>query len=1449
MDDPAGDFLDSIFTPEKAAAPTAQPDADPAAGFLDSIFEPQWYEARKKAEAPETTKEYLATHVAPVVKTIKSIWDPNHYKNVMERINAGDAEQKDYDFAAKFEKAQERESQKGVGQTVLDTAASLPGTALEFAATGGVLKAIGPVARGLGMAGKASEAATKAGRLGQFAGRTGAMTAMNPQFYAPGAIQNATETGGDWYDRKNLGPAFAQGAVTVGILGQLAGMSKSQNIIVDAVKKGAIGVGEQQAADAVNYALGVQTNYGAVQDFLEGKSGEGWKRLAAEMTMFAGFAGQHRIAEKFFGAIAGMKKSGMSDAAIEKKLAEVHEGKEVEGPKALTDYAKEVKAVEELADLPKPEFIPADEAGQRQDQPLPNRGSSERVEFTTNRTNHDAIMELAQKRLDANPNAIVIVDGKQLKPRQEPRIVKAVVESPVEAVPESRPATPVEVPPVVPDAKAGQPEAPAVVAEAPKPVDTPLTPLQQRQDAVLKDRQAGLSLRKLAEKYDVSYEQIRKDERAARERAGVEKSVAVQKKEEAQAVLRDEAPMNRLQGETAIGEMGGARDRDPAALSVDENAEMMSLLGKPIKDALDANDAQAFLKAVDEAGYSRENFDFTEWKETYENVRKAEAKVDAAKRAEKARGTGESRIAEVEARSRGARKRQEPVPEPSEAASSTAKVAGKLTDREMEEAALADMNRIPDQPGKPGMGAARANFGDPQAATPEAAPGAGSKVASYIRGQMQSLSNHWRSLSGEAYPATAKLSEEASNKMMRYAAAPIHAEKAAPYYIDRVMNGITDGSVPSEKLTLRDREAIGRKFMTAFYEMRLRHMREQFLKQADDLQSKAANSRKLDEPVTLMAESKKYRQMAEDVKTMIGRENSELGSEESYQKTIANPHFKAFLDRWKEHVVPVIDDFYRRAEGIDPHFDLESMTQIPGLPFNMKPVREGDPQGDTVVMFGSSAGNLKNPKLHKLGFAKQATGAAAGYDIDPAQVIAHSIAESASLAAKADAVRQLVKDGLGIFAIRSSKHDFDGRKAVEIPDVSPPKGTQDAGAMDKSLFVHPDVAAEFKKMLDVNDPVSSWMGAPLLTKVAVASLVEPTVHGMNLMSSTFKPGVSPVDMAKNAWGVITKNPDIQKRIVDLAEMGAMKHSHPEGGVLWGGKSDPTVWTGKFLDTLDKIVRLTAGDAFQRLKRQGRAVGSEANERNFINQSGLYIRRAQHKLVQFARDSGLGPFATAGTNFTIQGLKSVVGRSGVKAPTATAQFGLHAEYLARMAVAVAVVPMLVNWFKWGRVDGDDNTPLGAIKLGVDDRGKTAYLDTASWTPFVRGARTMGLQALMEGMRYGAKPNDIANRARKDAVAGLTHPFEGPAVNFVHGALTGENTYGMDISPKGKSGDIDLLLDMQGAVMNANPTLATITGSDRPNAKDRPLYEKVSGLFGRLGPKWSSWPRGKPFHGKK
>jgi hypothetical protein len=91
---------------------------------------------------------------------------------------------------------------------------------------------------------------------------------------------------------------------------------------------------------------------------------------------------------------------------------------------------------------------------------------------------------------------------------------------------------------------------------------------------------------------------------------------------------------------------------------------------------------------------------------------------------------------------------------------------------------------------------------------------------------------------------------------------------------------------------------------------------------------------------------------------------------------------------------------------------------------------------------------------------------------------------------------------------------------------------------------------------------------------------------------------------------------------------------------------------------------------------------------------------------------MGPFATAGATWNVNSLKSLIGETGLEASTWQGDAQLRAAMIGRTVAALAAAPIL-NMIAWGRPDGDDKTPLGAVKLGTRQDGTTSFIPVASW----------------------------------------------------------------------------------------------------------------------------------------
>lgn len=718
-------------------------------------------------------------------------------------------------------------------------------------------------------------------------------------------------------------------------------------------------------------------------------------------------------------------------------------------------------------------------------------------------------------------------------------------------------------------------------------------------------------------------------------------------------------------------------------------------------------------------------------------------------------------------------------------------------------------------------------------------------------------------LSGRMFPRLHEAARKAGEAFVTFVTHKGWAREMTPEMIDKV--GGPEMTPEQDRL-----------WGAAFVEMRLRRVREaavasyrRALQEAADLKAKVAatpeEGQATGEALAVRNAARKaearaaeLEQAARDVGTLVGKEGSPLASEADFQKAQADPQFQAMLGRWKGEMAPFMDKWYRAGAGLAPDDPIYSPTQMleEGLPLNLLPKRRGGADVTPTTVFtgaaeaaggqapaggktftGAGRGNLEGQKLRRSLFERQATGAAEGYETSLGALIEHSVAESLKVGTKAEAFRAARTAGVGEWGAPRQQITLpDGSKTREVPGVRPPSGTQEAEAGQTSFYVREDLYPEFRKGLATDEPVKfpllSGVNA-FLSKIALSSTVEAAYHSKNLLTMLMKPY-----MVRNFFGsahdVIQGDPRVQAELADLARIGAGAREAPEGSA-----ANPLVWMSRFLHTLDRTMRVAAGRAFEQMKEAGLPIDTEANKRDFINQLGQYEVRAQHRAVALLRDTGMGPFATAGTNFWAQGLRGLTLSPGVKATSYEAAARLRAQVLGKL-VAVVGGTALANYILWGDPYGDDRTPLGALKLHQSaDLPRTASLDFLSLTGATRGLRSVGAMAYLEAARSipGPPPKETTlDKATSDILHGLIHPAMGPPVAFAWTAATGRDTLGRQVAAKPEEkGGSHAGHNLAAAVKHLNPAVAAVTGAAHPGAQV-PAEEKAAQLLGPFGPKF-------------
>ncbi len=698
---------------------------------------------------------------------------------------------------------------------------------------------------------------------------------------------------------------------------------------------------------------------------------------------------------------------------------------------------------------------------------------------------------------------------------------------------------------------------------------------------------------------------------------------------------------------------------------------------------------------------------------------------------------------------------------------------------------------------------------------------------------------NFKELKGKMFPRMDAIHPEAADKTSQWVATNGFVKVDAPRMIDKVL----------EKATPAQDHVYG----TVFQEARHRHAIAELTKEAIRQSGLAFDARRRGDQEAATKASKAASDAAEirsHIVSFIGKQNSPLATEADFLKMIdwqklsqgpinadtviaaaLDPGFKKFLENYRGNMVPRMEDNFRKGMQMEDADEINSLTQIPGLPLNANRLEANAAATPGTIRTGPSQGNLRNPRVGAAAFSQQAH-LSGDYDTRASAIIENSLARSENSARKAEAIRAQIEGGV-------SKAGAPGQKlegSTEFPGTFSARDTRFGDKGDTSLYVHDDAAPEWRKALNVDakhtipfiTPIMNW-----LTSGSLMSTVEAAYHSKNLLTSLMAPGMSPIDLFSNTIDRIRSTPGFMDRIIDLASIGAQKDAGAEGSKL-----NPLNWTQKLLHGINDIMRVTLDDAFKRNASWKRMADTEGNRRDFINQwSGQYNKRAQQSIIALVRDLGIGPFATAASQFAMGGLRSLTGSPGAKATSTAQALGLRAEMIAK-TIGLLAATAVANINLWGRPDGDDNVPMFALKLGDDGKGHTSYINLTNMvSPFVRGVRETGALAMLEGQRRGQTAGKTIDRATHDVETALLHPFLGPAAQFGKTVMTGENSLGRKIADEPGFGESKTWKNFQAALWNENPTIASLTGTNKPSGQEAPASERGYELLGPFGPRFA------------
>ena len=708
-------------------------------------------------------------------------------------------------------------------------------------------------------------------------------------------------------------------------------------------------------------------------------------------------------------------------------------------------------------------------------------------------------------------------------------------------------------------------------------------------------------------------------------------------------------------------------------------------------------------------------------------------------------------------------------------------------------------------------------------------------------------------IGGKMYPATTRLDRASGEALARFSAVRTYAREAGEYYIDKVTSPDFEGKRLSDKNYL-----LAGAILT---ERRLRYIRQQYAERADQLRDDAANAQDQVERQRLQAEAKVAEKIASKVSSVVGAANSPLQTEADYRNGLASPGFQKILKNWNRYMVPAMEEQFRRAKGMDPSDPIDDFTQIPGSPMNLKAVT-GDEEPNASTVYIGGLGNLKNPKARKLPFSYQAVGNAEAYDIDLRNIIRNTFNRGAPIAAQADFYRTAAEAGILKWAKPGEVVTFGDRKGLVLPDVKPPRGTQAASMGQTAAHIHPELKGEVWHALGLS-PVEAYQDVlntlnQIPTIAALSSSVEAATHFANLGLGLLAPKMLR-NVIPNVYRRLVKNKDARDKLLELARIGALKAPGPETGTLMesvrkvtkavsgkeiphtADKYDPTYWGSKAIDTLGDIMRMTATDAFDQLVAAGMVEKTDTNRRDFINSLfGQYDKKAQNGMIRWLRNTGIQPFATAASTMTARAARMVYGGgSGVRSTSAAASLRQRAQVYAKLA-ALFGIGAVINYLTWGRWDGSDDTPFGAIKLGVTQKGGTVYVDTLV-SLLRRGLRATGLLALIEGARSGKHAGEVVDNMADQVWHTGLHTVAGPGVSTAKIALTGRNTMGVRVAEKVPEGESKFVANLKAAFGNLNPLVSALAGLDVAPDRDPPeWWVRAMKLAGPFAPKVKNPP---------
>jgi len=377
---------------------------------------------------------------------------------------------------------------------------------------------------------------------------------------------------------------------------------------------------------------------------------------------------------------------------------------------------------------------------------------------------------------------------------------------------------------------------------------------------------------------------------------------------------------------------------------------------------------------------------------------------------------------------------------------------------------------------------------------------------------------------------------------------------------------------------------------------------------------------------------------------------------------------------------------------------------------------------------------------------------------------------------KKDAMMSWLNEGVkqGVYKFGSPDlAPMAGGKAMEkIPLRLSIKG-QPKG--QNSLYVRADLAPEVKQVVSGQGRIPSEGVQFVLKALTKLQLMAPTdlvVHSANMFGTVARsqgkypniaadlvanmPIVKQIDAAqKLAFGVmriICDNPATQDQLLKLSKLDALRPDAVEYNSI----------SSRIIKTFDRAGRIVRDQMFDNGVKMGLWKDTPLNRREFVNKMGQYNTKMMTHAMATLRNY-TSQFVVAGRRMNRNAREAILMQNELKAasPGAYAQMKFN-NILSVLATWIGATVVL-NMAFTGKPFGRPGTPTGKVDTGKDsDDGRPLTIDLAKTDLSRRGARNLGIEAVINGIKQKKSVGDTASDAIWDIINGHLNPWMGPPV---------------------------------------------------------------------------------------